>query len=335
MLYQRLKDLLKTPSELNFTLRYNGSFALGLGLLVSLMVLIIIWPSPLGSFNQKISDSLICGLVAIVVFGLNLSALPPYLPNFFKEEEWTIGRDVIFTTWIFFLIGTVNALLLRYLGWAEFRMDLFLTQQLLTLVLGLPPVTALVLLRNQQLRQEHLKEAAVFNQLLLSGPKASILLKNTLPSSPIIGLPEYSPDADQEQALTIVNDSPKLVEEAEEKLPKINIQGDDNQLVSILPNQLLVLHSEKGTLHLYWVADEVVQYKAIKLQLKKLEALCELYPKDILRCHRFFWVNPLRVEKVEGNARGLQLKMPSIPEPVPVSKTYLMDVKDWFKKGIG
>ena len=79
----------------------------------------------------------------------------------------------------------------------------------------------------------------------------------------------------------------------------------------------------------------ILTYNTIKLQLKKLEALCELYPKDILRCHRFFWVNPLRVEKVEGNARGLQLKMPSIPEPVPVSKTYLMDVKDWFKKGIG
>lgn len=327
MLYQRLKDLLKSPSELNFSLRYNGSFALGLGLLVALMVWVIIWPSPLGELGQKISDSLICGLVAMVVFGLNLSALPPFLPNFFKEEEWTIGRDILFTTWIFFLVGTINALMLRYLGWAEFRLDVFLTQQVFTLVLGIPPVTALVILRNQQLAKKNLKEAAVFNQLLLNGAKAVLLLHAKYPS-----LPQTPEKEDDKAPLPVVN-TPRLVQnEPIENSPKIIIQGDDKQLISIHPEQISVIHSEKGTLHLYWVVENAIQYKSMQLQLKKVELLCQNYGDFILRCHRFFWVNALRVEKVEGNARGLQLKMWGIPEAVPVSKTYLEEVKLYFKE---
>ena len=101
-------------------------------------------------------------------------------------------------------------------------------------------------------------------------------------------------------------------------------------MISILPEQLIVLHSEKGTLHLYWAEEEGIAYKTIQLQLKKVEALGLAHETTLLRCHRFFWVNPLRVENMEANARGVQLKMQGIPDAIPVSKTYQEVIKKWF-----
>ncbi len=314
-------QILRAPSRLDFSLKYNSSFALGLGGLVAVSVFLLIWPEEqIPDKGNKLIDSLICGFVAILVFGGNLSVLPQILPDFFREDKWTIGRDVIFTAWVFFAVGIVNSLMLRYLGWVDFRWLPFISQQLLILVLGLPPVTALVLLRNQSIKKKNSIIAKGYNQLLLQAPRSPLMLQA---AGKRLLLNAAEP-LDQKAASSSTKEVPQL--------PKINLQAETGEWIEIDPLQLSVIHSEKGILHLYWLEENGgIEYRSLKIQLKKVEQLFDKKYGFLLRCHRFFWVNALQIEKMEANARGLQIKMQAIPQLIPVSKTYTEELKTYLK----
>jgi hypothetical protein len=67
-------------------------------------------------------------------------------------------------------------LMLRALGWSNFEWSNFIGQQLFSIFLGIPPVTAMIVLRNRELARQHLREAVIINQLLLESPKRQLLL---------------------------------------------------------------------------------------------------------------------------------------------------------------
>jgi hypothetical protein len=312
---QTIKNLLNSPSELNLTLRYTSNFAFGLWLFVSALVLILIWPLPEANWFTKLSDAASCGLVAVVVYGINITSLPQVMGSFFDAKRWTIGRDILFVSWLFFLVSTVNMLMLRALGWSNFEWGNFIGQQLFSIFLGIPPVTAMIVLRNRELAKQHLREAVIINQLLLESPKRKLLLNQ--------GTIIIPPTATE----------PKLnTKTVDEQRTKISLQGEDKELFSIFAEQIAVLQSEKGKLYIYWIDEyAAMQYKELSLSLGNVEKFAAGQPELLTRCHRFFWVNINAVEKAESNARGLQLKIVGIPEPIPVSKTYTDTIKSLLK----
>jgi DNA-binding LytR/AlgR family response regulator len=318
-MFQQIEKFLKQPSYMQLSLKYNSSFAILLGTLVSFMVYLMIWNL---EGDYKLNDSLICGLIAILVFSANLSLLPQFLPDFFRADRWTMGRDILFTSWLFFAIGSVNMLMLRQLGWIDFQWSGFFMQQFFILLLGVPPVTALVVIRNKQYIQKHLKRAEFVQQLLLESPKAQLLLPTA--SSPL----SLGPAELKALPMAVIQEKSK---KKEEKIATISIRSNDNKIVSIPAKDLLVLHSEKGNLHIYWVNEDGMQYQKIKLRLKFVAEQVKDFSDFIHQTHRFFWVNLMRVEEIQGDARGLALKMPGIPAAVPVSKSHLKQIEAFFK----
>lgn len=315
-MFERIQNFLRQPSYLQLSLRYNSSFAIVLAAVVSLIAYLSIWNL---EGDYKLNDSLICGLVAVLVFSANISLLPPFLPNFFRADQWTMGRDILFTSWLFFAIGSVNMLLLRSLGWIDFQWSGFLLQQFFILTLGVPPVTALVVLRNKEYIQKHLKKAEFIQQLFLDSPQAQILLptkgeKLALAPAELKALPI----AQVKQ------------EKTKETIPKLSIRSSDNKIISIPAKDLLALHSQKGKLHVYWVDEHGLQFQTINLRLKFVADQITDFSEFILQTHRFFWVNLLRVEEVQSDARGLTLKMPGIPKAIPVSKSHLKKIEVFF-----
>ncbi len=314
-MFQRIQDFLKTPSYMQLSLRYNSSVAITWGIVVSLMVYLFLWNV---DGLHKNSDILICGLVAILVFGLNMGILPMLFPNFFDADRWSMRHDLLFSAWLLLMIGGSTLLVLRYLDWIDFQWAGFLVQEFFILIVGLPAMTVLVVLRNQQYQQQPLKAAVKINQLLLSGPRASLRLK----AAPLL-LDTTSPEPQTAQ-----RPKPK---ESTKTAPSINFQDLSGTLISIPATDLLALHSEKGTLHIYWVKEEELQYHSIPLQLKFVGERVAEFNSFILQCHRFFWINALRVEEVQSDARSIALKMPGIPNPIPVSKSHLKKIKSYFK----
>jgi len=312
---QTIKNLLNSPSELNLTLRYTGNFAFGLWLFVSALVLILIWPLIGANWFTKLSDAASCGLVAVVVYGINITSLPQVMSSFFDAKRWTIGRDIAFISWLFLLVSTVNMLMLRALGWNHFEWSNFIGQQLFSIFLGIPPVTAMIILRNRELARQHLREAVIINQLLLESPKRLLLLNQgtIVVPHPVSSIEVKTSASKQEKT-------------------KISLQGEDKELFSIYAEQIAVLQSEKGKLYIYWINEyAVMQYKELNLSLGNVEKFAAGQAALLTRCHRFFWLNINAVEKAESNARGLQLKIVGIPNPIPVSKTYTDAIKRLLK----
>lgn len=316
-MFERIQKFLRQPSYMQLSLRYNSSFAIVLAAIVSLIAYISI--SNLEG-DYKLNDSLICGLIAVLVFSVNISLLPPFLPNFFSADKWTMGRDILFTSWLFFAIGSVNMMMLRTLGWIDFQWSGFLLQQFFILILGVPPVTALVVLRNKEYIQKHLKKAEFLQQLFLESPKAQILLPSK-GKKLALGPAELKalPIAEVKQ------------EESEEPIPQLSIRSNNNKIISIPAKDLLALHSQKGKLHVYWVDENGLQFQTINLRLKFVAEQIADFSEFILQTHRFFWANLIRVEEVLSDARGISLKMPGIPKPIPVSKSHLKKIEFFFK----
>lgn len=305
-MFERIKKIVHTESKLDLSLSYQGNFAFGLGLVVLLTTLLYIWSHPMGNWVSKLSDAAVCGLVAALVFGINLSFLPTIWPQFFNPLRWTIGKDILFTSWIFFFVGTINLLLLKYLGWADFRWSAFFVQQLVVMVLGVPPVTALVVIRNKEFKQQFLRQAASLNQQLEQRP---ILL----------------PGSQDKKALSRQgNLLPAALP------PTLKLKGTAGKSLEFPAQQLLALHSQKGQLHVFWWDGQQAAHEILALRLKDIAPQVAEFDKFILRCHRFYWVNSKMVEKVESSVRGISLKVQQLVKSIPVSKTYTKEIEKVF-----
>lgn len=76
---------------------------------------------------------------------------------------------------------------------------------------------------------------------------------------------------------------------------------------------------------LYLSADGSVQQKIIRLSLASLEG--QMKDAQIVRCHRSYMVNLDAIESVSGNAQGLRLSLQGIDEDIPVSRSYIPNIR--------
>jgi hypothetical protein len=94
---------------------------------------------PFGIDSGPYSLFLIClsygGVTTFVVFGLN-SNLNYLFPDYFCEEKWTVGREILWITINISLIGLANAVLTSYLANISLSLKLILIFQLYTVLLA-------------------------------------------------------------------------------------------------------------------------------------------------------------------------------------------------------
>ena len=302
--------LFRQPSALRESLSYQLGFSLFLGLVVTLVVHSQMPDSPVSAYREW-ADAVICGLTAILVFSGQLSILPYLFGSWFSPDRWTIGRDLLFSSWVFFVVGVVNSLMLVYLGWMQFQWSGFFWQQFLQLAWGLPPISLMVVWRNQKYAalnmawSKQIEEKIEERGSLALGPSPE-LLRLQAAQRPL-GLP-----APQKR------EGPKLL---------VYHQGEAK---GIFLEDILALYSQKGELDIYWA--EAGQLAYIKVQMRLKDTQEALAQQTILhRVHRFYWANLARVTTTESNARHILLSLPQLPQSIPVSKTYRKAVQDYFE----
>jgi len=106
------------------------------------------------------------GLVTFIILISNLVLIPALFPNTFREEKWTIGKELFFLLWILFTVGLGNLL---YSTWV---MDFLLTLnnmlifQAYTLVVGIIPITALTLIKQNYLKHKNEERAKIISSSL-------------------------------------------------------------------------------------------------------------------------------------------------------------------------
>ena len=106
------------------------------------------------------------GLVTFIILILNLILIPSLLPGIFKEEKWTVLKELFFLLWILFTVGLGNLL---YSSWTmEFRLTIsnILIFQSYTLAIGIIPITFLTLFKQNYLKRKNMASAGQLSSVL-------------------------------------------------------------------------------------------------------------------------------------------------------------------------
>ena len=116
--------------------------------------------------------SVFYGLITLLLSAVNLIALPKILPKWFRESQWTVGKELLMMMWQILSISAANAVLTNKLyGWPLSIKNLFLFLGY-TSAVGIFPVVILVLLKYITLLKRHQK-AATLIEAELPAPQTS------------------------------------------------------------------------------------------------------------------------------------------------------------------
>ena len=107
------------------------------------------------------------GLVTFCVMFVNMIFLPLIFPGIFKEERWTVFREVIWLLWIVITISSGNYVysdLLSIVHWAGFKGFIFFGG--FTLSIAIIPIVGVIILSHNRLLNKNLIASGEINQLI-------------------------------------------------------------------------------------------------------------------------------------------------------------------------
>lgn len=107
----------------------------------------------------------------------------------------------------------------------------------------------------------------------------------------------------------------------------IELSGNTKDHVKLQAENILYAKVSGNYVDIYYLKDDCVKHKLLRMSLNQLSDSLQDYP-SILRCHRAFLVNTSKLVKVRGNLKGYHLELESIPNQIPVSKSYTKIVKE-------
>ena len=92
-------------------------------------------------------------------------------------------------------------------------------------------------------------------------------------------------------------------------------------------SNLILIQSADNYIEIMYKEIDAIQKTLVRNTLKNIEEQLRNY-SSIVRCHRTFIVNIHYVSKFTGNYQGYRLKLTDIDTEVPVSRQYLLKVKE-------
>lgn len=211
-----------------------------------------------------------------------------FIPKKILEDQWTVGTEIISICLVLILIAFGNMLYSNSIAIMHISFINFINALIPVVLLGIFPVTFLVVSRHNRLFKRNATQAQAVNQQL----QQEVLTRTTDP-----------------EPLKNVS-SGKLVLIAENEKDKFELEANDLLYIESADNYSNVVFTENGKLN----------RQLIRGSLKRLET--QLNEPFILRCHRTYIVNLNNVIKVEGNAAGYRLFFEQDKDPVPVSRGF-------------
>ncbi|NDV60099.1 LytTR family DNA-binding domain-containing protein [Bacteroides sp. 519] len=107
----------------------------------------------------------------------------------------------------------------------------------------------------------------------------------------------------------------------------ISLNGSTKESISIKPEDILYIESEGNYVNVHYRQGDKATYKQLRSTIKQMEESLKNYSMFI-RCHRAFIVNINHISSTQGNAQGYQLTLSNVHQEIPVSRTYLKNLKD-------
>lgn len=100
---------------------------------------------------------------------------------------------------------------------------------------------------------------------------------------------------------------------------------NDKEEVILLLSNLRYIEAQDNYILVYFVDNKVLKKHLLRSTLKGIEK--SIQNKSLMRCHRSYIVNIDMVEKVNRFGHQMELYLPDVTHPIPVSRTYISKIK--------
>ncbi len=270
--------------------------ALFFGLIVFLVLYIL---NPFGNNgSNRIYNCIYAGLLTSASILLDFFILFPLFPNYFKEEKWTVGREIIFTLIIISTIATLNVVAGNLIWDNPISINNWFKMLLYTAMIGIAPATASILINQARLLKKYRREVTNINN--------EINHINVGPDDPITAAEPIKVDMDNNEGL--YQDAQIIIEAENSK---------DN--LSITSSTFLAATSADNYVKVYYLKDHTLKTSILRTTLKKIEGNLE-GNTQFFRCHRTAIINLAEVKNLVGSAQGYRLQINHLTETIPVSR---------------
>ncbi len=209
-------------------------------------------------------------------------------PATFKEETWTVSREIGWTIINILVISIGLAFYSNQKGIVSLTPFQFILFVGYVLAVGIFPITLGILWREAYLNRRHNLETASINLGLMKAGQ---------------GLPSLNGSVE-------ANGNKVL-------LPSGN--QDDSLHIDI--HQLLFIRSQDNYVEVHFMDGGGVKRKVLRASLKTQEQALQSWPWCI-RCHKSFIVNLRHVNRLTGNAQGFRIHFSGLDISVPVSRQF-------------
>jgi hypothetical protein len=233
------------------------------------------------------------GLVTGLAIVLNGLLLPRLWPRFFREENWSLGRQILWMGWVTLTIGLGCYLLSRvicaYYGlpahWVQVR-----TIMLDTFIIAIFPITVINLANYARLLCRNARVVQEANRRLWR--------------------PGAQPQPGEREAPATV------VMVAENNKDMFRVALDDLLFIQAGENyvQIHVKGAKPGRV-------------LLRSGLTRIERQLRPFHPRLFRCHRAYIIQMSQIARVEGNAQGLKLALKDAGNVIPVARRYVADFR--------
>jgi multidrug transporter EmrE-like cation transporter len=247
-------------------------------------------------------------VVYAVVTGVSLLLLtvivPLLFPKTFNEEQWVVGKEILFILITIVVIAGFNLMAYQFLESDTVSLARFFKFLLATFLIGLLPISMSVLLKQKVLLDKYKKAATAINNQLLENRQN--LPKVTLENANV-GDTASAPVATKET----------IVLKGEGQGEKLELFEYDLWFLATADNYIRIIYRD----------DQRFKTNLFRGTLTSMERQLAGFI-TLMRCHRSYIINMSKVEKSIPTAQGLKLKLAQQEELLPVGKTYLDKIKE-------
>lgn len=136
--------------------------------------------------------------------------------------------------------------------------------------------------------------------------------------------------------LVEVSKQESMTDTSSSKEERIMLEGSTKECVSLLLSDFIFAESEGNYVSIHYMenpstgSEQTEKQTMLRTSMKNVVAiLC--VNTEIIQCHRAYIVNLRHVQSVEGRSSGIGLKLRHCDTIVPVSKSYVNEVKERIK----
>jgi hypothetical protein len=242
----------------------------------------------------------ICGANAFFLVNHKL------IPKSELEDNWKVWKEMVLILGVLLSIALGNLFYGNLIHITDISLSGFVNSAIVTVLLGVFPITLAILNKYQRLLQLNVEAAKQANAKIAEPFTEKISSQDALI---------------KKQEITLGSEIVfKLIAE------------NEKDVFEIKQTELLYIESQDNYSSVVFSQEGKIKRHLLRSSLKRIEN--QIQSPSVQRCHRAFVVNLSQVSNVEGNAAGYKLRFFDTDIEVPVSRNYGPQVMRYFKTDI-